>query len=176
METWLCRASSPCEPITASANRTVISPGAERAELSRGGLHMRHTFDGIIINSAWLLISSARLFICQKTLTHLHTRTHTQPQKSVHQSSHPSSRSVSQLVVYWQHCSEALEVCWGFHRAYRSIYCPAGSLLGGLGPLTANRVNRRGGLNSVSVQDWLSLSDQDTWVFTWGNYSVTEWH
>lgn len=53
-----------------------------------------HTHTVIIISSAWLLISSAHLFICHKT---------------------HDMFPVSQSVVKWQHCSEALKVCWGLN-------------------------------------------------------------
>lgn len=84
-------------------------------------------------------------FIYLSENTHIHLRN----QSSIH------SVSQSVVYVYWQHCSEALKVCWGFYRQYRSIYCSAGALLGGLGPLVVDR--GEGVLNSVSVQDWLSL-------------------
>lgn len=81
----------------------------ERWELNCGREHMRHTFVVIIINSARLLISSARLFICQKT--------HTRPQKSVYQS---SIQSVSQWYIgnivqrHWK-CAEVFTECTGVH-------------------------------------------------------------
>lgn len=62
-ETRLCWASSSCEPITASANRTVITPGAPHPR--SGGTRTNHALRCKNHQLSLFLISSARLFICQ---------------------------------------------------------------------------------------------------------------